>query len=375
MQRVSKRIGIIALAMCLLAALAVGGVMAWAEGEPDWAKHADGNTLTINATNTDTMAEDIATADVVYDIYQVATAEKNGTYDIYDYTWVEPFGSGAVDLSLYPTGSAWHDRAVELATRLEELSVRQSAEVLANADAAKLAESDIKFQNGMYLVLPHGKDVDLIDENGLLQLKAYSATWEYTFQPTLVTLPSKAAQGVDADGYPIINTADSFGDWLTEVTISCKPERAPLFGSLRIDKTVLNPSENPEPATFVFHITGTTPQGEAYDNYASIYYTGGGSGSTTVTHIPAGTEVTVTEEYFGAKYVYVSDSDGTDNSAATTIIADRVVEAGTVMANVGFTNDETGGPGGGHGVENNVELAENGDWIKHVTPESDATIQ
>ena len=169
----------------------------------------------------------------------------------------------------------------------------------------------------------------------------------FTFPPTIVALPSKAP---DADG--VIKTDDSYGPWLTEVSIAMKPTPSPLYGSLRINKRVTDFAG--EPATFVFHIVGTTPDGKKYENDASIYYTGGESQSTTVTHIPAGTKLTVTESYTGARYELVTGDD-----AEKTIVADIAVKDGTAsIATANFTNKPNGSGLGGHGIENNFKLAD-----------------
>ena len=75
-----------------------------------------------------------------------------------------------------------------------------------------------------------------------------------------------------------------------------------MFGSLVINKTVTGDTASSKPATFVFRITGITPDGKEYNGTASIDYTGGTSSTAEVTHIPAGTTVTVVEEYDGAGF-------------------------------------------------------------------------
>ena len=348
-----KRLGIAALAMCLLVALAFGGISAFADAT--W--HGDGfeNSLTVEATDTESMSEDIAKAGVVVDIYRVASAKKDSSFDTYNYTWENytweaPFDEGPVKTEGLDA-NAWNKLAADAAKKLAGAEAQS-----VTADAGAAIE---KLDTGIYLVLAHGRDVEVtFAEDGSVVLKAYSELYEYSYLPVLVAVPSKAADESGA-----IRTDDAYGPWLADVKVSLKPSRDPLYGSLRIDKLVEGAPESVEPATFVFHITGTTLDGKAYDDYAQVYYTGGASASTTVTHIPAGTRVKVIESYEGARYELVKSDD-----EEKVIVADRWVTDQNPMAYAAFENQPVGG-NPGTGIENRYELSEDGDWHWFSVPD------
>ena len=336
MQRNGKRLGLAALAVCLFAALAFGGISAFADAT--W--HGDGfeNSLTVEATDTESMSEDIAKADVVVDIYRVASAEKDSNFDTYNYTWEAPFDKGPVKTEGLDA-NAWNKLAADAAKKLASAEAQS-----VTGDAGTAIEN---LDGGIYLVLAHGRDVDA--EDGSVVLKAYGELYEYSYSPVLVAVPSKAA--------------DESGAIRTDVKVSLKPSRDPLYGSLRIDKLVEGAPKNVEPATFVFHITGTTLDGKAYDDYAQVYYTGGASTSTTVTHIPAGARVNVSESYEGARYELVKSDD-----EEKVIVADRWVTDQNPMAYAAFENQPVGG-NPGTGIENRYELSEDGDWHWFSVPD------
>ena len=81
--------------------------------------------------------------------------------------------------------------------------------------------------------------------------------------------------------------------------------------------------------------------------------------------MPVGAVVTVTEVYTGARYAHVSG-----NGSTALIVSDVAVEAGEAqVAEVSFVNASSGEhTSGGHGVQNNFELGEDGDWPLTQTP-------
>lgn len=357
MHKTGKRIGIAAFAMCLLVALAFGGMSAFAA--VPWHGDQFGNSLTVEATNKPEMEADLAKTDVVVDVYRVAAGQKDGVYDAYNYTWEAPFGEGSVSPSWFDVSSQeqWDARAYDAAELLAKAGDVQSV----NAPAGSTIDG---LDAGIYLVLAHGADQAVtFDAEGKVQLVAQSDIYEYSFKPSLVAVPSKAA---DEEG--VIRTDGAYGPWLTDVTMQLKPEHSPLYGRLLVEKKVVGAPDAVEPATFVFHLVGTTPDGKPYENYASVYYTGGASASTVVRHIPAGTELTVTEEYAGARYELASSQ-----TAECTVVADKANAANpdTAMMSVSFSNTPTGGPSG-HGIENNFTYESDGDWHWMAVPEQPA---
>lgn len=361
MQSVSKRLGAVALGVCLLAALVFGGVTAFAA--VSWQGASFGNTLTIEATNNDEMKDDVAKADVVVDVYRVATAEKDASFDTYNYTWESPFGTGAVDTSKL-NAAGWQELAVNAAKAVGVASTKPD---FVTTDAGKALEG---IDNGLYLLMAHGKDADVtFAADGTPELHAYSDIYDYVFEPVLVAVPSKAA---DESG--VIRTDDSYGPWLTDVAVTLKPERDPQYGSLRITKTVTR--NVGEPRSFVFHITGELPDGTPYGpegkgQYAQVYFEEGTYNETIVEHIPAGSKLTVTEELTsGTGYRLVSG-----DSETKIIVADRLVSDTNSMASAAFVNEPDGSTDHGYGIENKFVLSKTGegesdwDWEWIAVPE------
>ena len=210
-RELSKRLIGCLMAACLLATFAWGGQVAFASGDfppegPD--------TLTIAATaSTDeTLKKDIANADVVVDVYKVADATPNDTYVKYDYALIAPFGEGAIDYSSMDA-TTWQKLADEAAKVVTASTPHQTV-------AADNISSLALPGDGLYLLMPHGRDVT--PEYGEAIISTLTATgeiYEYFFLPSLIAAPTKEA---DASG--TISTAADAGDWLRAIAVALKPE-------------------------------------------------------------------------------------------------------------------------------------------------------
>lgn len=350
MQLVRNRLGTMALAACLLVALAFGGATALAAG--NWWPTGNTNTLTVYPTNSEEFKSDIAEADVVLSYYKVADAVANDADEAFTYNLTEEFADSGLVIPTDPSGSDWQDFA-DAAAGFVSLPGDKTKAV----EGAESVDID-GLEDGLWLVLAHGASVT--DD-----YKAYSKYFEYAFQPTVVALPGKDVVAPDSEPWNERGQAGKpttdYGAWKTAITIKMKTERKPLYGSLEIVKNI--EKFEGKPATFEFHITGKTLDGKDYENYASVYYTGGTSESVVVPHIPAGTDVTVTETYTGARFKLVSAKDVTAK-----IVSDMAVELGGDMASVSFTNEPNGNNTEGHGINNEFIASENGDWTWHSTP-------
>lgn len=324
--RMSRRV-LLALVAFVTCALAMGTAFAQEATDSD----ASGtNELVVNAV--DSMS-DITDANVQVKVYRIAAGQHNGTYDTYDYSLVDPFTGLAQKYDLAAMSqSQWGDMATEAQQIATDAQVEPDRTGVVGQPISNLPD-------GVYLVLlPEAK----------------SGLHVFTFSPTIVTLPGK----VDANDQPVYNT--SAGRWTNTdpqvpVQIVAKPSVAPRYGRLRIDKSVTGFAG--EAATFVYHIVGTQPDNKKYETYAAVKYTAEGTQSATVGHIPAGTKLTVTEVYTGARYQLVSDADQT-----ATIVADGVVP-------VTFQNEKNDSGTGGHGIENHFVYDSNyngGDWHLEV---------
>lgn len=204
MQVVRKHLVALAAA-CLLAVLAFGGIPVQEALGDWWTPASGGNTLTVNAADSGSeYADDIGNANVMVDVYKIASAEPRASEQTFDYTPVGAFSSLQIPAS--PTAADWEllaEEAAKLAT--------------SNPDFTEsTGESISGLDDGLYLVIAHGKDY--------AALTAESESYKYEFQPMIVALPNT----------PSFNTADPEG-WMTEVTMSLKPAR--------ID----NPSVSPTP--------------------------------------------------------------------------------------------------------------------------------
>lgn len=353
----SSRLGALALGIVMVLTLAFGTAVAYAA----WGSGS--STLTILASNStdETFVQDVESAGVQVDVYQIATAAPDDQLGAYRYTLIAPFDTSAMQSPL--STSSWQDLALEAKSIVTAADGNVKAVATNHAITGEAASPLANLADGMYLVLAHGQ--------GGANEPAYSRRYAYTYSPAVTVLPTR-----EADENGVISTAGA-GDWLDNATIVLKPERSPLYGSLTINKTVEDFSG--QPATFVFHITGsmvlpaTTEGGEVrtitYDNYAAITYNGTQeSASTTVTHIPAGMTVQVEEVYAGARYRL--SSNDTASKTVGPIVADQ---AGDPIS-VSFDNESNNTGKGGNGIENKFtfNLNNTGDWDWTSTPSQTA---
>lgn len=315
------------------------------------------NKLTVDIVAND-YADDLESSDMVLDLYKVADATRNETYETYDYTLVEPFVSDKA-MQSFMDDEDW----VEFSKQVYEVVGTQDVTAIAknvHAENQEAVFSDLK--DGIYAVIPHGGN-DVLDA-------AYSREYAYKFSPSVIALPTKDA----IDG--VVNSGNG-SDWLDEATVYVKPSREHIYGDLQIHKTV--DGFVGEPATFVFHIYGElTETGKTgtlkYDNYASVTYDGTDESSVAlVTHIPAGMTVTVEEVYEGARYS-AALSEATRKTVGP-IVSSHDVETGQgTIVSVEYHNVQDDRIIGGNGIENNFEYnpksedAENG-WVWTQRPE------
>lgn len=315
---------VLALVACAVCVLAFGNTLAQASVDSNM---GGANELKVSVANPDT---DVKNANAQVNVYLVASASKDASYDTYNYSFdVDAFkelGKGFDQATM--TSDSWIKMAEAAKGIVEKSNVSPNA-------TAPVGESITGLKDGIYLVL--------IPD-------AQSDTNTYSFTPALVSLPGK----VGADGAPVYNT--SAGRWTNTnpavaVPLVAKWSSKQRLGSLRINKTV-NGFDG-KAATFVYHIVDTETGGAKYENYAAVQYTSDGVQSTTVGGLPAGINLTVTEVNTGARYRIVGDATKT-----ATI-------SGTETATVDFENESDGSGKVGHGIENHFVFSDNvndGDW-------------
>lgn len=281
----------------------------------------EGNELT--ATDTD----------IKVNLYKVADVDVSGNYTATkDFTGLNVSSVSADDKDA--AASEWADRAKEAQKMLKE-----SVEPTATVTLAKGIGSKDGLATGLYLV----DTPEVVTTN-----------YTYTFTPYLVSLPTN-------------NYYSSGNDtWIYDLTdtnaIGLKPEEHARYGDLKINKTLANHNATTgKKATFVFKIEITPLKGKTETRIESLDFEAAGDSSVTITKIPAGAKVKVTEVYSGASYKLTSANDQT----ATIVATDR--GSTNTPASVSFTNDIDDNMNGGYGVKNNFKLDEN-DQYQYTKP-------
>lgn len=269
-----------------------------------------------------------ADTDIKVNLYKVADVDVSGNYTATkDFTGLNVSSVSADDKDA--AASEWADRAKEAQKMLKE-SVKPTATVT----LAKGIGSKDGLATGLYLV----DTPEVVTTN-----------YTYTFTPYLVSLPTNNyySNGNDTWIYDLTDTN----------AIGLKPEEHARYGDLKINKTLANHNATTgKKATFVFKIEITPLKGKTETRIESLDFEAAGDSSVTITKIPAGAKVKVTEVYSGASYKLTSANDQT----ATIVATDR--GSTNTPASVSFTNDIDDNMNGGYGVKNNFKLDENGQY-------------
>lgn len=321
----------------------------------------------------DSFGEDLAGADVVVDLYQVARAVKTSGQDTYHYELLGEYASlnlpDSPEEGAQPAAS-WEETAQQAAAIALD-AASPCTPVSGSGESAGTKVGNLA--PGLYLLVARGRNLtELADykieieqtdsltqeESKRIATIADSQQYTYAFLPQLVSLPTKEA---DANG--VINTANP-GDWIFEASVNLKPERLDRYGSLEIVKT-LSEYETmggvQESATFVFEVTGMLDDQVVYSNVESITFTAAGQERVVLDRIPAMAQVTVREVYSGSSYQLTVPGDRT-----ATIAADDVVS-------VEFENEYDGRRTNGHGIKNQfVYDEEAGAWHWYSSPAQEA---
>ena len=269
-----------------------------------------------------------ADTDIKVNLYKVADVDVSGNYTATkDFTGLNVSSVSADDKDA--AASEWAARAKEAQKMLKE-----SVEPTATVTLAKGIGSKDGLATGLYLV----DTPEVVTTN-----------YTYTFTPYLVSLPTNNyySNGNDTWIYDLTDTN----------AIGLKPEEHARYGDLKINKTLANHNATTgKKATFVFKIEITPLKGKTETRIESLDFEAAGDSSVTITKIPAGAKVKVTEVYSGASYKLTSANDQT----ATIVATDR--GSTNTPASVSFTNDIDDNMNGGYGVQNNFKLDENGQY-------------
>lgn len=304
--------------------------------------------------------------EVVIDLYKVANAVKEEGYDAYHLEPIDAFAGLKVDLTVGEDTDPkiWKSLAQSAAAII--FPETGEGAVTVTDTATRVEGTDFVQASGLgaglYLMVPRGTDLTVeeylirqeAETGGAQSIKtvAYSDSYTFTYEPQLVALPSKEA--VD----DTIATSNP-GRWLYEMTAESKPEVSERYGTLRIDKELIEYLTG-KPATFVFTVEATLRGRVVYSDVVALDFTAPGTQSQLIADkIPVGAFVTVTESYSGATY------QGTQGSAAVqTLTMTNVAPEDPNFDNIASfqnTYDNTGRRGSA--ITNHFEYTDDGEGL------------
>lgn len=284
-------------------------------------------------------SSELLSASIPVNLYKVASVDESGNY-----TGIGAFSK--LDLSsvsadnLDAAAATWAERAAEAKKLLKDDTEPTTTTLTQGRGTATGLDT------GLYLV-----DTP----------KVITTNYTYTFTPYLVSLPT--------NNYYSGNGASD--DWIYDLTkeynsaVGLKPEQHVRYGNLVINKELVDHNATfGNNATFVFQIDITTLDEKKETRIEELTFSAAGNDSVTITKIPAGSHVKVTEVYSGASYELASAK-----SQETDIIAnpEKETEVEFKPAEVSFINKHDGRTNGGYGVKNNFKLDEN-DQYQYTKP-------
>lgn len=279
-------------------------------------------------------SSELLSASIPVNLYKVASVDESGNY-----TGIGAFSK--LDLSsvsadnLDAAAATWAERAAEAKKLLKDDTEPTTTTLTQGRGTATGLDT------GLYLV-----DTP----------KVITPNYTYTFTPYLVSLPT--------NNYYSGNGASD--DWIYDLTkeynsaVGLKPEQHVRYGNLVINKELVDHNATfGNNATFVFQIDITTLDEKKETRIEELTFSAAGNDSVTITKIPAGSHVKVTEVYSGASYELASAK-----SQETDIIAnpEKETEVEFKPAEVSFINKHDGRTNGGYGVKNNFKLDENNQY-------------
>ncbi|MCM1283562.1 MAG: DUF5979 domain-containing protein [Muribaculaceae bacterium] len=265
--RKRRRLGLVLL---LAVILTVPSLQTWAQGYVDTQRSC---SMQISISNEEDYTE-LKKLDVTARLYRIADISRSGAYTAVN---------GYTDIQ----------SSLDAITADSKASDWEAIAALAQKDAAAgKADAAIVLKNGVGSVsdLPTGLYLVLADS---VQTDAYA----YDFTCGLISAPENAW----------LSMGQLPDEWVyDQIAVTLKPTRNPLAGEVLITKTLkgYNPSlGNP---LFAFDVEVYNGNTVVYSNVVSLSFTQEGSKSVTVSGLPVGSRVVVTEVYSGASYTAVS---------------------------------------------------------------------
>ena len=295
--------------------LPLTGYVSYAAGEWDATRTCSLTVNAVDSKNQDTgFVTDLETADVVIDLYRVASAVKTDGHDNFSYELLPGYetlydDAGAKTIKKDLTPDEWRVKAQKAAQiALGEGSSLEPAvtEAAAGTKISKDKQGNDLYA-GLYLMVARGKDVeDYIipvsrdgEDTGEIGTVAWSADKVYTFEPELVALPGVLT------GRDLPRGETNSYAWNYDVTVNLKPEQSERFGYLDIAKSLLR-YKSPEPAVFVFQVEAELNGKQVYGDVLTVEVNGLGPVKLPKPlKLPAGAKVTVTEVYGSPWYTLV----------------------------------------------------------------------
>ena len=276
-------------------------------------------------------SSELLSASIPVNLYKVASVDESGNYTATGAFSKLDLSSVSAD-NLDAAAATWAERAAEAKKLLKDDTEPTTTTLTQGRGTATGLDT------GLYLV-----DTP----------KVITPNYTYTFTPYLVSLPT--------NNYYSGNGASD--DWIYDLTkeynsaVGLKPEQHVRYGNLVINKELVDHNATfGNNATFVFQIDITTLDEKKETRIEELTFSAAGNDSVTITKIPAGSHVKVTEVYSGASYELASAK-----SQETDIIAnpEKETEVEFRPAEVSFINKHDGRTNGGYGVKNNFKLDEN----------------
>jgi len=272
---------------------------------------------------------DLANADLVADVYQIAEADPvdpEGTYDMYKFTYdpalsdekyhVEPIAD------VIKEGGEIKAEDIDALTQnlaqaalVDELIKPVGEPVKYDAETKKINVTGIAA--GLYLIIPYGSDIEeyFTNEGGVISMTADTEDNVFTFAPMLVSVPNREIRelgtgnvaGNEEWTYPIyIGNEENTGEWDYDIELNAKIGYTPIdkYGSLEITKTLTDfayTEGRSDEATFVFQVEVTDKDGnKVLSNVYTTAFTAAGTQTVVkIDELPVGATAVVTEVYSG----------------------------------------------------------------------------
>ena len=376
-----RRTAGIALSLLLAAGLlCVPGMTAYAE---ESAPLNLGNPVSLQVTpGSVEQIEDLRTANLVVDVYQIASARKPDNYDTYELEYANGFTDEALGLAElgvsginannidYTTWQKIADNAAKsilgesAVPALASSKVVNAFQVFDNAGNFNIIPlpantADPATNGGLYLVVPRSGNLEeyvkTLDDGSLATI-AHSTMLEYSFAPMLVAAPSKSLSN---ETYGTFDTSDT-SPWIYQVPVSFKTEQEPLISQFRIKKAI-DKFETTDPVTFVFQIEGTFRGEKVLSTTRSFVFDENTDYEQLIdiTGVKVGTLVEVTEVYAGANYeqseAHIYNKEGTEITAENALVEAFVADTPDKVLTFSFVNTYDGKTNEGGSVINKFE--------------------